>query len=132
MIKLSLLVASVLLATSAASAESHLILECTGSVFKDMSMSETYRISVTDNNVLEVKGWYYSSLGLTMPMNSSTVKVSNNSRLFVQEKRKRLGITVESKTVDLDFENRRGKVSYYRAIEDLAKVRHIYLKDCRR
>lgn len=132
MIKISLLAASVVLATSLASAETHLIVECRGSVLKDMHMSEPYTISEVGNGILEVKGWYKDTRGLTLRMNADTVKVNNGKKLFVQEKRKRLGLTVESKTVELDFETGTGKVSHYRAIEQLTKARKIYLQDCRR
>ena len=132
MVKISLLTASVVLASSMASAESHLIAECRGSVLKDMSMSEPYTISEVGNGILEVKGWYKDSRGLVLQMNAETVKVNNGKTLFVQEKRKRLGFTVESKTVELNFEKGTGNVSHYRAIDQLTKARKSYLVDCRR
>lgn len=132
MIKISLLTASVVLATSMASAEGRLIAECSGSIFKDMSMSEPYTISVIEDGVLQIKGWYKDSRGLTLNMNSDTVKVNNGKTMFIQEKRKKFGFTVESKTFELNFETGKGKVSHYRAIEQLIKSHQIFLVDCRR
>ncbi|GEM_PF-4866545 len=132
MIKISLLTASVVLATSMASAESQLIAECRGSVLKSMSMSEPYTITAIDNGVIEVKGWYKNTRGVNLRMNAGTVKVNDGKTLFVQEKRKRLGFTVESKTLELNFETGKGKVSHYQAFEQLIKAHDIFLVDCRR
>lgn len=105
---------------------------CDGSVFEDGGMSEIYRIYLTDDNQVFIKGQYRSTRSITVDLNKRKAKVIvNDHQIKIRAEKKMMGILkFNDLEIDIDFKSGRGLVSHYVAIESLLKSKKIYLENC--
>ncbi len=106
---------------------------CEGSAFEDGSLSEQYRIYLTDENQVLVYGSYKSTKPIIVDLNNRKAKVLvTDNQIKIRAEKKMMGILkYNDLEIDIDFNSGRGLVSNYVAIESLLKSKKIYLEDCR-
>lgn len=118
------------LATTAQAAE-QVVVACRGSASADMTGSETYHITLSDNGDLAVRPASKSSSGVLLSSESQQVLQNDGESLNIASSKKRMGMILARQTVEVDYRTGKGKAVDAQMM-DVTKNKTIYLDWCNR
>ncbi len=129
-----ILVVSALIASMAgvAQASDQVVVSCRGSILSSMSVAENYTVSVSEAGDVIVSGQYKNSRGLVIAAGTESVIKNDNEGLNLVATKKRLGMMLTKKSIEIDYRTGKGLVVDYNVLESAVKAKAIYLDSCTR
>lgn len=110
------------------------IAKCLGSILESGAVSESYKLSKTEDNKILIEGQYKNTRDILVDLQTEKSKVEiNDDYVMIRVEKKILRVLkINSLEVDIDFSTGRGLISRYVAYESLLKAHKIYLENCER
>lgn len=129
--KILALTALLVSVTGAAHASDQKLIECRGSILKDMSVSENYTVILTDSGDVRLQGQYKNSRDIVISA-SADVLQNDGEGLHLEASKKRMGMVFSKQVLSIDYSSGKGYASDYSAMESLMKPKMVYLDSCTR
>lgn len=126
-----ILTTAMLSLVSTAQAVEQVVVACRGSAFADMTGSETYHITLSDNGDLAVRPASKTSSGVLLSSETQQVLQNDGEALNIISARKRMGMVLARQTIEVDYRTGKGKAIDVQMM-DVVKNKTIYLDWCNR